>query len=98
QEAGLPVILDLGLALEAEARTRVVVGDDVSVAFPAVVPEHDGFVDMARDFELDLAVTLAGRGRLELGNALLKVGAAVPSEIPRLSRRRPDGEQPQCRE
>ena len=47
QVAGLPVRVDLGLAAEAEARARIVVGDDVDVALAAIVPEQHRLVDLA---------------------------------------------------
>jgi hypothetical protein len=40
--------------------------------------------DLAGHGERHLAVALAGRGGLKLGNALLKVGAAVSPEVSRL--------------
>ena len=43
--------------------------------------QHDGLVDVAGNFELNLAVALAGRRRLELGDALFEIAR---------SNRRPD--------
>ncbi len=79
--AGLPVRADLRFAAEAEAGARVVVGDLVDVILEAVVPEDQLFVDLAVDLERDLAVALAGRRRLELGDALFEVGTAISPEI-----------------
>ena len=80
---GLPAGSDRGLADEAEVGLVVLVADDVSVLFDAVVPKHDRLVDLTGDSERDLAVTLAGGRGLELGNALLEIGAAVTTEVSR---------------
>ena len=69
--AGRPILIDLRFAGELEARLLQVVRADVDVALSAIVPEERGFVDPARDRQADFAVALAGRGRLEIGDALL---------------------------
>ena len=47
----------------------------------AVIPEQDGFVDLAVKGDGDLLVALADRGRFELGNAVLEIGAAIAPEV-----------------
>jgi hypothetical protein len=93
QVAGLPALGDHSFTLEAEARPGVVVRDLIGVAFEAIVPEHNRFVDMARDLKAHLAVALAGRRRFKLGDALLEIGAAVAAQIRSLGRRRTHYEQ-----
>jgi len=73
-------VVDLGVAYEAEAGRRVVVRHHVGVLLGSIVPEDQRLVDLARNRELDLAVALASRGRLEFRNALLEIGAAVEIE------------------
>ena len=82
--AGRPVLIDLGFAGELEARLLQVVRADVHVALRAIVPEERGFVDPTRNRQADLAVALAGRGRLEIGDAFFQIRAAVSSEVCRL--------------
>ena len=84
--AGRPVVGDLGFAGELDAVLLERVGADVGVALDAVVPEEHGLVDPARNRQADLAVALASRRRLELGDALLEIGAAIAAEIRRLGR------------
>ena len=86
EEASLHVVGDLGVALEAEAGASVVVGVDTSVRFNSVVPPDERLVDLAGDFELNLAVALAGGGRLELGDALFEIAAAIAAQIGGLGR------------
>ena len=76
-----PIATDFRRALEAEARGFVVVVDDVSVFLGAVIPEQDVFVDLPVKGDGDLLVALANGGRLELGDALLEIGAAIAPEV-----------------
>ncbi len=75
-----PVGVDLGVTDETEVRTSHVVRDDVSVLLRAVIPEHDGFVDLTRNGQLDLAVALASGRCFEFCNALFEIRAAVTME------------------
>ncbi len=59
--ARFPAGRDGGLADEAEVGLVVLVANDVDVVLDAVVPVHDGLVDLARDGQGDLAVALRGR-------------------------------------
>ena len=78
---GVQIAIDFSRALEADTRARVVVGINAGVALKAVIPEQDSLVDVAGDFELDLAVALARCRRFKLGNALFQIRAAVASEV-----------------
>jgi hypothetical protein len=42
-----------------------------------VVPPQNGLVDLSVERDRDVLIALANRRRLELGNAVLKIGAAV---------------------
>src|SRR5262249_53078446 len=68
-----PFLVDLCLACESEPRLLDKICADVDVLLRAVVPPEDGFIHPSRNRKRDLAVALARRGRLELGNALLKI-------------------------
>ncbi len=79
---------NLGLTDKTKTRLGNQVGADVGVPLVAVIPEQDLLVDVTRNREADLAVALAGRGGLELCNALFEIGAAVTAQIRRVGRSR----------
>ena len=92
-EAARPVVADLSLAPDAEAVGVVGAVQRIDIALGAIVPEIDHAVHAAIELDLDLLVALADRGRFELGNALLKIGAAIAAQIGGLGGRR--GEEPE---
>ena len=75
--ASRPILVDLGLAGELEARALLVVVADVDVGLCPVIPVEDLFVDPARNLQADFPVALAGRRGLKLRDALLDIGAAI---------------------
>src|SRR4026207_34156 len=81
-----PSVADLGLAPDAEAGRAVGAVEDVRVLLGAVVPEGRHAVQAAIELDLDLLVALADRGRFELGNALLEIGATIAAKIRRNGR------------
>ena len=81
QITSLQIVGDLALALETEACARGIVRSNINVAAVTIVPEQQGLIDKARHFELDLAIALARRCRFELGDPLLKVGAAIAAKV-----------------
>ena len=86
QVTGRPVVRDLRLADEAEARLRDQVGHLVDVALEVVVPPQHGLVDVAGHGQRHLAVALADGRRLEFCNTLLEIGAAISRRDRRRSR------------
>src|SRR6476619_2288518 len=66
---------------ETEARGLVIVVDDIDVGFGAVVPEERGAVDLAVQRHRDLLVALADGSGFELGDAILKIGAAIAAKV-----------------
>ena len=80
--------VDPGAAEEAETGREVrVVEAVVGPGHMAVIPPQDRPVHVAGDGQRHLAVALASGRRLELGNALLEIGAAVAAKVGRLGRR-----------
>src|SRR4029453_7466571 len=77
---------DLRTTHEAEAARRVVVVEtDKRIRPLSVIEVHDGTVHVTVHGQRHLAVAFAGRGGLEFGYPLLKVGAAIAAQIARLS-------------